>query len=161
MITPSIKRTVTDETLQITFTFPVQVTNEQFTTPQFSDVIGTYAEDLVKAVEQRMKRCLDGLTKNMSNIFYTEPYFVGYKEEDGHVWKFGFASYDLMGRIVDALHYHNWDELKNAPACDQMIKALLEYDGEIKDYDTIKACDLYSALMEVVVCAPRHVPETI
>ena len=104
MIIPSVKRTVIDETLQITFTYPVQAAAEQFAgLPTFNDVIGAYTEELAKAVEQRMKRCLDGLTKNMANIFYTEPYFVGYKEEDGHVWKFGFESYGLMGRIINAL----------------------------------------------------------
>lgn len=159
MITPSVKRTVTDETLQITFTYPVQAAAEQFACSTFNDVIGTYAKDLTKAVEQRMKRCLDGLTKNMANIFYTEPYFVGYKEEDGHVWKFGFTSYDLMGRIIDALHYGKWDELKNAAACDQMVKALLEYDGEIKNHNGIKVCDLHSALMEMVVCSSCGIPE--
>ena len=50
---------------------------------------------------------------------------------------------------------NNWDELKNAPACDQMIKALLEYDGEIKDHGIIKTCDLHSALMEVLVCGSQ------
>lgn len=159
MIIPSVKRTVSDETLQITLSYPIQAATEQFVCPSFNDVIGTYTKELTKAIEQRMKRCLDGLTKNMSNIFYTEPYFVGYKEEDGHVWKFGFESYDLMGRIIDALHYGKWNELKNAAACDQMVKALLEYDGEIKNHNGIKVCDLHSALMEMVVCSSRGIPE--
>lgn len=155
MITPTVKKVVSENEMQVIFTYPIQAATEQFVCPTFNDVIRTYVKELTKAVEQRMKRCLDGLTKNMANIFYTEPYFVGYKEEDGHIWKFGFMAYDLMGHIIDALHYGNWDKLKNAPACDQMIKALLEYDGEIKNHGTLKACDLHSALMEVLVCDPH------
>jgi len=160
MIIPVVERIVKDDQMQIVFTYPTQKTSEEpFSCPQFADVIGTYAEDLAKAIENRMKKCLDNFTKNMANIFYTDPYFVGYKEEDGHIWKFGFETYDLMGRILDALHYNQWNQLKNAQVCDQLVKALLEYDGEIKDYDTIKICDLHAALMEVVACDPRHIPD--
>lgn len=157
MITPTVKKVASENGLQIIFNYPVQAATEQFTLPTFEDVVSTYSEELTKAVEQRMQRCLEGLTKNMSNIFYTEPYFVGYKEENGHIWKFGFEAYDTMGRIIDALHYSNWKQLKNTPACDQLIKALLEYDGKIEDKETIKVCDLHSALMEVCICGSQEI----
>lgn len=152
MITPTVDKVVREDTMQVIFTYPIQASTEQFTLPNFGDVIGTYVEEIIKAVEQRMQRCLNNFTKNLGNVFYAEPFFIGYKEEDGHVWKFGFHAYELMCNIISDLHNCNWDSLKRPDCCDQMIKALLEYDGEIKDKGTIKVCDLHSALMEVLVC---------
>lgn len=156
-ILPEVKSKVVDDKLKITFSFPVTHIDVQYQYPTFGDILGTYGDYVIKAIQVRMQKCLDAFSKNMGNLIYVDgPYFVGYREANGHLGKFGFMSYDLMGQTIENIRCCNWDAISNNPAaCDQIVKALLNFHEEVKECETIPLTDLHSALMEVVVCGQR------
>lgn len=160
-ILPSVKSNIVDGKLEVTFTYPTTHATVKHPHPSFGDVLGTYSEYVIKALENRMQKCLTALTKNMGNLVYVDgPFFVGYCEDNGHCGKFGFTSYNLMGQTIQLIKECNWRAISHNPAaCDQIVKALLDFHEEVKECETIYLTDLHSALMEVIVCAPRHVPE--
>lgn len=122
----------------------------------YFDVIGTYADLIIKAIEDRREACLDMLMRNLDNIVSNDGIQVTFKKNNGTHHTFNVPSYEAMEDIIDFMRKGDFKSLNHAHF-DQIAKALYWVEKPTSDRNGISFGNLISCIMEIVMFG---IPET-
>lgn len=110
-------------------------------------VFEAYTNVIVKALEDRLKACVDNLIKHSDSIKYCDDKYITYVRKSGGEHTFSFSAYDTMQRLVKKVQQYKLNELTRFET-KQIAKALywVEDKSDIKEYtfqDLIDVIDEY------------------
>lgn len=89
------------------------------------DIIGTFADVIIRALEARMDSCVSMLMRNSDKIVFANEQFVQFKKNNGQLHVFNHASFEVMRDAIEALKKGDLAYVSNSVyACDQIAKAL-------------------------------------
>ena len=135
-----------------TFTIPFMDWKDGFVEKaamNWDEVLYTFSEVIVKALEDRMAACMKMLSTNIFNVVYSNEHTIIYKKENGKYHNFNHASYKAM---EDAINMFTIGDMFNLelPHFDQIMKALVWVeDRNRKDIQGVSFGNLVSCIMEL------------
>lgn len=89
------------------------------------DIIGTFADVIIRALEARMDSCVSMLMRNSDKVIFANEQFVQFKKNNGQLHVFDHTSFKVMQDTIEALRKGDLAYVPNsAYACDQIAKAL-------------------------------------
>lgn len=89
------------------------------------DIIGTFADVIIRALEARMDSCVCMLMRNSDKVTFANEKCVQFKKNNGQLHVFDHASFDVMQDTIKAVKSSDLTYILNsAYACDQIAKAL-------------------------------------
>ena len=89
------------------------------------DIIGTFADVIIRAVEARMDSCVCMLMRNSDKITFADEQSVQFKKNNGQFHVFSHISFKVMQDIIVALKNGEFAYILDSKyACDQIAKAL-------------------------------------
>lgn len=138
-------------TVSITIPFKKVAFSESPSKKDFKEfaekVFEAYTNVIVKALEDRLKACVDNLIKHSDSIKYCDDKYITYVRKSGGEHTFSFSAYDTMQRLVKKVQQYKLNELTRFET-KQVAKALywVEDKSDIKEYtfqDLIDVIDEY------------------
>lgn len=89
------------------------------------DVIGTFADVIIRALESRMDSCVSMLMRNSDKVTFANDQFIQFKKNNGQLHVFNHTSFEVMQDTIEALKKGDLAYILNSVyACDQIAKAL-------------------------------------
>lgn len=89
------------------------------------DIIGTFADVIIRALEARMDSCVCMLMRNSDKITFADEHSIQFKKNNGQFHVFCHTSFEVMQETVKALKEGNLNYVLNSVyACEQVAKAL-------------------------------------
>lgn len=89
------------------------------------DIIGTFADVIIRALEARMDSCVSMLMRNSDKVMIANEKFVQFKKNNGQLHVFDHTSFNVMRDTVKAIQNGDLAHVLNSKyACDQIAKAL-------------------------------------
>lgn len=89
------------------------------------DIIGTFADVIIRALEARMDSCVSMLMRNSDKVTFADEVVIQFKKNNGQIHVFNHASFEVMQDTVKALENGNLAYVLDSEyACDQIAKAL-------------------------------------
>lgn len=89
------------------------------------DIIDTFADVIIRALEARVDSCVSMLMRNSDKIMFANDQFVQFKKNNGQLHVFHHSSFEVMQDTIKALKNGEMAYVLNsAYACDQIAKAL-------------------------------------
>lgn len=89
------------------------------------DVIGTFADVIIRALEARMDSCVCMLMRNSDKVMFANKQFVQFKKNNGQLHVFNHVSFKVMQDTIKALKGGDLKYIPNSQyACEQVAKAL-------------------------------------
>lgn len=126
-------------TVSITIPFKKVAFSESPSKKDFKEfaekVFEAYTNIIVKALEDRLKACVDNLIKHSDSIKYCDDKYITYVRKSGGEHTFSFSAYDTMQRLVKKVQQYKLNELTRFET-KQIAKALywVEDKSDIKEY---------------------------
>lgn len=115
------------------------------------DVIGSWSEVLIKALNMRMDACVSMLFRNRDNVIKSNSDAVWFKKNNGHIHSFNFYSFDAMNNMIQDLSHGCWGRvLENKVGLCQLLKALYWIPEEDRKDRGFSFGELISCLEEAV-----------
>ena len=112
------------------------------------NVIDTFSDVIIKALEERMESCVDMVSKNLFNIVESNEYYILFKKDDGSYHSFNHPSFKVMQEAVRLIKDGKARELGKMHY-DQIIKALYWIEKPAPR-NGISFGNLISACMEII-----------
>lgn len=89
------------------------------------DIIGTFADTIIRALEARMDSCVCMLIRNSDKVMFADEKVVQFKKNNGQIHVFDHASFEVMQNTIKALKNSDLTYILNCQhACEQVAKAL-------------------------------------
>lgn len=89
------------------------------------DIIGTFADVIIRALEARMDSCVCMLMRNNDKITFADEHSVQFKKNNGQFHVFCHTSFEVMQDTIEALKKGDLKYILNSQyACEQVAKAL-------------------------------------
>ncbi len=123
----------------------------QRTTLRWEEVLATFSNVIIKALEDRKSACMDMLSKNIFNVVYSDEYTIIFKKENGRYHSFSHPSYEIMEETITIF---NDDEIHRLGTrhLDQIMKALVWVENR-EDVENMSFGNLISCVMELILFA--------
>ena len=130
------------------FRIPFKNGNVERNPHLWKDLIGSWAEVMITALEMRMDSCVSMLFRNRDNIIHSDEYQVIFKKANGQIHAFNHFSFRAMEDVKKALQQRDWDGITNVGAR-QILKALYWIPEDMrKDHGGFGFGQLISCLEE-------------
>ena len=113
------------------------------------EVINTFSDVIIDALEKRMESCVNMLSRNLFNIVESNEYHILFKREDGSYHSFNHPSFRVMQEAITLIKEEKSKYLKKVHY-DQIIKALYWIEKP-EPRNGISFGNLTSACMEIVI----------
>lgn len=89
------------------------------------DLLGSWTDVCIAALESRMDSCVSILFRNKNNILRSDEHQIIFIKPNGHIHHFNHASFKAMEEMVSAFQKGNWNAIKdNELGVRQLLKAL-------------------------------------
>jgi hypothetical protein len=89
------------------------------------DIIGTFADVIIRALEARMDSCVCMLMRNSDKVMFADENVVQFKKNNGQIHVFNHTSFEVMQDTIKALKGGDLRYILNSQyACEQVAKAL-------------------------------------
>jgi hypothetical protein len=89
------------------------------------DLLGSWTDVCIAALESRMDSCVSMLFRNKNNILRSDECQVIFKKSNGHIHRFNHAAFRAMEEMVNAFQKGDWNAIKNNElGVRQLLKAL-------------------------------------
>jgi hypothetical protein len=99
----------------------------------WKDLLGSWAEVCILALNMRMDSCVSMLFRNKDNILLSNELQVVFKKANGQIHAFNHPSFNAMERMVKYFQSGDWNAIKNYdPGIRQLLKALYWIPEESK-----------------------------
>lgn len=99
----------------------------------WKDLLGSWAEVCILALNMRMDSCVAMLFRNKDNILISNEYQVVFKKANGQIHAFNHPSFNAMERMVKYFQSGDWNSIKNDNlGVHQLLKALYWIPEESK-----------------------------
>lgn len=118
----------------------------------WKDILGSWADVCIKALESRMDSCVSMLFRNRNNILKANEIQIVFKKNNGLIHSFNHPSFQAMEDMVIDLKKGNWNFVKNNHiGLFQLLKALywVEDRSERKGFGF---GELISTITELALC---------
>ena len=93
--------------------------------PCWMDLLGSWADVCIAALESRMDSCVSMLFRNKNNVLESNKHHVIFKKSNGHIHYFNHCSFQAMEEMVSAFQKGDWNAIKNNKlGFHQLLKAL-------------------------------------
>ena len=122
---------------------PIQVRKSIF------EVIDTFSDVIIKALEARMESCVDMLSRNLFNIVESDEYHILFRKEDGSYHSFNHPSFRIMQEAITLIKEEKSKYLTKMHY-DQIIKALYWVEKPAPR-NGISFGNLISACVEIIL----------
>lgn len=139
------------------FTTTFRIENKDFNESisnyiDWEDILGTWAEVCIKALESRMESCVNMLFRNRNNVIKADEDQIIFKKQNGLMHAFNHYSFRAMEDFVIDLKKCNWKYIEdNRLGCLQLLKALYWVPEEDrKDICGISFGNLISTIIGLV-----------
>ena len=107
-----------------TFKIPFKELEEPMTAHRsYFNVIGTFSDVIIDALEKRMESCVDMLSRNLFNIVESNEFHIMFKKEDGSCHSFNHISFRVMQEAIRFINEERLEDLGKRHY-DQILKAL-------------------------------------
>ena len=94
-------------------------------TCSWEEVICSWADTCIIALEKRMDSCVSMLFRNRENIIFADEYTITFKKANGTIHSFNHPSFQAMEQLAHALTQRNWESVReNKAGIRQLLKAL-------------------------------------
>lgn len=91
----------------------------------WTDLMGSWADTCIHALNMRMDSCVSMLFRNRENVLRADEYSITFKKSNGQIHSFNHPSFNAMLYMVDTLRHGYWDRFKEDKAgIRQLLKAL-------------------------------------
>ena len=115
----------------------------------FFEVIDTFSDVVIKALEERMESCVNMLSRNLFNVVESNEYHILFKKEDGSYHSFNHPSFKVMQEAVNLIKEEKSKYLGKIHY-DQIAKALYWVEKPAPR-NGISFGNLISACMEIIL----------
>lgn len=116
------------------------------------DLIGSWSEVLIKALNMRMDACVSMLFRNRDNVIKSNSTAVWFKKKNGHIHEFNFNSFDVMNNMIQYLSHGCWNSvLEDKVGIYQLLKALYWIPEEDRKDHGFSFGELISCLEEATL----------
>lgn len=132
-----------------TFKVPFKKLEEPIQTVSIYEVIDTFSDVIIEALEARMESCVNMLSRNMFNIVESNEFHILFKKEDGSYHSFNHVSFKIMQEAITLIKEEKSKCLTKAH-CDQIMKALYWIEKPAPR-NGISFGNLISACMEIII----------
>ena len=124
----------------------------------FKDVLGSWADTCIKALNMRMDSCVAMLFRNKDNVLISNECQVVFRKANGQIHAFNHPSFASMERMVKQLQANDWDAIMHDNmGVRQLLKALYWISEEDrKDHGGIGFGQLISCLEEATLVEPSY-----
>lgn len=107
------------------FRIPFKEGEVNYSHHTWKDLLGSWREVLILALELRMDSCVSMLFRNRNNVIMANEYHVVFKKSNGQIHSFNHPSFQAMEIMLDILKSGNLNELRNQElGVRQLLKAL-------------------------------------
>lgn len=118
----------------------------------WKDVLGSWADVCINALESRMDSCVSMLFRNRNNILKANETQIVFKKNNGLLHSFNHSSFEAMEDMVIDLKKGNWDYVKNNRiGLFQLLKALYWVEDR-NERKGIGFGELISVITELAFC---------
>jgi hypothetical protein len=131
------------------FKIPFKKLEEPIKTVSIYEVIDTFSDVIIDALEKRMEACVSMVNRNLFNIVESDEFHILFKKEDGSYHSFNHPSFKIMQEAVTLIKEEKSKYLTKAH-CDQIIKALYWIEKPAPR-NGISFGNLISACMEIII----------
>jgi hypothetical protein len=116
----------------------------------WKDLLGSWADTCILALNMRMDSCVAMLFRNKDNILVSNEYQVIFKKANGQIHAFNHPSFEAMERMIKQFQSGDWEAIKNDnQGVRQLLKALYWIpEDERKDHGGFGFGQLISCLEE-------------
>ena len=116
----------------------------------WKDLLGSWAEVCILALNMRMDSCVSMLFRNKDNILIANECQVVFRKANGQIHAFNHPSFNAMERMVKYLQSGNWEAVKSeVQGVRQLLKALYWIPEDMrKDHGGFGFGQLISCLEE-------------
>lgn len=116
----------------------------------WKDLLGSWAEVCILALNMRMDSCVAMLFRNRDNVLISNEYQVVFRKSNGQIHAFNHPSFEAMEKIIKQFQSGNWEAIKNNnQGVRQLLKALYWIpEDERKDHGGFGFGQLISCLEE-------------
>lgn len=123
------------------------------------DLLGSWQETCILALNMRMDACVSMLFRNRENIVYANEHEVCFKKNNGMLHTFRHTSFKVMEDMVKALQHGEWEFIKDFPAGVAQLRKALYWipDEERKDHSCFSFGQLISCLEELEMKSRLHI----
>lgn len=105
------------------FVETLQVSSEKFETPDFDNILASYKDTLIFALQKRANHCIKDLNDNSERIISTNTNSIEYYRTDKTCNSFNNNNYVAMLQAIKILEADEFDKL-NTIHWSQIVKAL-------------------------------------
>jgi hypothetical protein len=99
----------------------------------WKDLLGSWADTCILALNMRMDSCVSMLFRNKDNILLSNELQVVFKKANGQIHAFNHPSFNAMERMVKYFQPGDWNAIKDdAQGIRQLLKALYWIPEESK-----------------------------
>lgn len=114
----------------------------------WKDLLGSWANTCILALNMRMDSCVSMLFRNKDNILMSNDVQVVFKKANGQIHSFNHPSFEVMERMIKQLQCGDWKAIKHdEPGVRQLLKALYWIpEDERKDHGGFGFGQLISCL---------------
>lgn len=129
----------------------------------WKDLLGSWAEICITALNMRMDSCVSMLFRNKDNILISNQIQVVFKKANGQIHSFNHSSFEAMERMVIAFQTGNWRAIKyDNMGVRQLLKALYWIPEDMrKDHGGFGFGQLISCLEEFTFVIPELSTESV
>lgn len=118
----------------------------------WKDILGSWADTCVLALDLRMDSCVTMLLRNKNNVILSNESEIIFKKANGQIHAFSHTAYAVMGEMVTHFTNGDWESIKrNQLGLYQLLKALYWIpEEERKDHGGFGFGQLIDCLTELV-----------
>lgn len=122
----------------------------------WKDLLGSWRDVLILALELRMDSCVSMLFRNRNNVIMADEHRVVFKKNNGQIHSFNHFNFQAMEIMLDILKSSDWNALQEQEqGVRQLLKALYWIpEDQRQDHGGFGFGQLISCLEEFTFC--RH-----
>lgn len=120
----------------------------------WKDLLGSWRDVLILALELRMDSCVSMLFRNRNNVVMADEYRVVFKKSNGQIHAFNHPSFQAMEIMLAILKSGDWNALREQEqGVRQLLKALYWIpENQRQDHGGFGFGQLISCLEEFTFC---------
>ena len=91
----------------------------------WKDLLGSWADVCILALNMRIDACVAMLFRNRNNVLISNEHQVVFKKNNGQIHSFNYPSYNAMVKMIELLERSDWESIRNNEiGVRQLLKAL-------------------------------------
>jgi hypothetical protein len=133
--------------------------NNKLIKVDWRDILGSWQETCILALNMRMDACVSMLFRNRENVIWADEHEICFRKNNGMLHTFRHVSFRNMEDMVTALQHGEWSFIKDFPnGVAQLRKALYWIPEEDrKDHGCFSFGQLVSCLEELEMGARLNI----